>query len=582
MRRSCGLLFIALAGAGCGGGRNGSGPSREDAGLDGTVPSDAGSDASGGSDAKGPPADGATSNDSGGNAGDAGGNDGEAGGAPPSASVLEYHNHHNRDGYFQDPLLTTTAAAGFKLDTSFTGSVTGSVYASPLYVEHGPNGKGAFYVVTEGTIDPSGAATPSQLYVLDETTGAPVFPPTSYGVAALQSVPGCGNIRPLGITGTPAIDLATNLIVFDAVTGDANGAIATHTIYGVSILDGTTAWSVDVSTLTDPTGLAFTPQTQNQRSAVLIVNGVAYVTYGGHAGDCPTYHLGCRSGRRASRRARARGRGRRRCRGRHLGARRAGERRREHLRLHGKRVPARSRRGSRARASSGWTRARASRATRSNFFAPSGSNWAALDSDDADMSGSGPLVIDAPALTPSQLVAGQGKDGWLYLLDRSNLGGLSAAPGTANVGAMHVSNGNISNGSAWATVGGTTYVVLRPNDSSEGDGCPNGTTGELVGIRLDPTAPQKMTVAWCAESRGNGSAIVTSSDGTSDGLVWVFGAEGDDQLHVFRLSDGSTVSTIPGMTFDAGQVVHHFTTPVAVKGRIFVTADGGLYAFRGP
>ena len=32
------------------------------------------------------------------------------------------------------------------------------------------------------------------------------------------------------------------------------------------------------------------PQPQNERSAVLIVNGIAYVTYGGHYGDCGPYH----------------------------------------------------------------------------------------------------------------------------------------------------------------------------------------------------------------------------------------------------------------------------------------------------
>src|ERR1019366_10608520 len=49
-------------------------------------------------------------------------------------------------------------------------------------------------------------------------------------------------------------------------------------------------WSVDVSTLKDPTGIAFSPQPLSERSAVLIVGGIAYVAYGGHSGDCGTYH----------------------------------------------------------------------------------------------------------------------------------------------------------------------------------------------------------------------------------------------------------------------------------------------------
>jgi hypothetical protein len=213
-----------------------------------------------------------------------------------------------------------------------------------------------------------------------------------------------------------------------------------------------------------------------------------------------------------------------------------------------------------------------------DYFAPN--DWASLDNGDTDISGSGPLVIDAPALTPSALVMAQGKDGYLYLMNRANLGGISSAQGTANVGALHVSNGEISNGSAWATVGGTTYVVLRPNGTEGGDGCPNGTGGDLVAIKLDPAAPQKMSVAWCASSGGVGSPIITSSDGTHDGLVWVFGAEGDNAVHAFNLADGTVAGTSGAAPLQSGAAAHHFATIAAVKGRIIVQADEGLYAFK--
>jgi hypothetical protein len=212
-----------------------------------------------------------------------------------------------------------------------------------------------------------------------------------------------------------------------------------------------------------------------------------------------------------------------------------------------------------------------------DYFAPT--NFAALDSGDVDISGSGPLVIDAPGLTPSALVMAQGKDGNLYLVDRTNMGGVSSA----NVGMLHVSSGEISNGAAWATAGGATYVVVRPNGTEGGVGCPNGTTGDLVGVKLDPAAPQKMSVAWCANSHGQGSPIITSSDGTNDALVWTMAAEGTNRLYAFDLATGAVVlnggGTSDALPLKNGQKQRHFTSLIAANGRVIVPADGALYAY---
>jgi hypothetical protein len=554
---------VALATAACGGGDTSHAQLGADAGGgDGTVHGDGGSP---GNDSGHPGGDGGPGSDSGGHPGGDSGSD--SGGPPPiGASVLEYHSHHNRDGYFRDPALTATAAAGIAIDPSFVGTFTGNVWASPLYVEKGTGGKGTFYVATAS----------NTLVALDETTGKATFTASTFGAPASQSGAGCGNVAPIGITGTPAIDLATRLIVFDAATADGNGNIATHTIYGVSIDDASTKWSVDVSTLTDASGLAFSPQPQNQRGAVLIVNGIAYVVFGGHAGDCGTYHGwvvgvpldgkgakawatqvggagiwavgGSASDGQSVFVATGNGIG---------GSNTTWQESEGIFRLD----PGPSFTGQPA-----------------DFFAPN--DWANLDNGDVDISGSGPLVIDAPSLTPSALVMAQGKDGWLYLMNRTNLGGISAAQGTANVGALHVSNGEISNGSAWATVGGTTYVVVRPNGTESGDNCPNGSGGDLVAVKLDPAAAQKMTVVWCANSGGVGSPIITSTDGTNDGLVWTFGAEGDNALHAFKLADGTPVGTSAAAPLTNGDTVHHFATIAAVHGRIFVTADNNLLAFK--
>jgi hypothetical protein len=555
---------FAFAISSCGGGDNSGAPLGGDSGAsDGTAHGDGGSSGGDAGDAGHTGHDGGTGAEAGGDSG------GDSGGGPAvGASVLQFHDHVNRDGYFRDPLLTTAAAGGMAIDATFDGTLSGSVWASPLYVENGPGGKGTFFVATAN----------DTLYALDETTGKPAWPAKTFGTPANQSGAGCGNVAPLGITGTPAIDLATRLIVFSAASGDASGNIATHTIYGVSIDDGSTKWSVDVSTLKDATGLAFSPQPQNQRGAVLIVNGIAYVVFGGHAGDCGSYHgwvvgvpltgTGVKAwatqvggaGIWAVGGAASDGQSVFVATGNGIGGSSTTWQESEGIfRLD----PGPSFTGQAV-----------------DYFAPN--NWAALDGNDTDISGSGPLVIDAPGMTPSALVMAQGKDGWVYLMNRANLGGISSAQGTANVGAMQVSNGELSNGNAWATVGGTTYVVVRPNGTDNGAACPNGTSGDLAAVKLDPAAAQKMTVAWCASSGGVGSPIITSTDGTNDGLVWVVGAEGDSALHAFHLADGTSAGTSAAVPLVNGEIVHHFATIAAVHGRIFVTADNHLFALKGP
>ena len=166
-----------------------------------------GSASSGGSPDGGSGADGTSSSSGGGSGGGSGGSSGggsgsssgggEAGvdaGPTVGASVLQFHNHVNRDGFFVDGAITLAKAATFTRDTTFAGSiksldagVSGHVYASPLYVEKGVGGKGTFYQATED----------GNLFALDETTGA-VDWMTNVAPAPDNTGAGCGNISPIG------------------------------------------------------------------------------------------------------------------------------------------------------------------------------------------------------------------------------------------------------------------------------------------------------------------------------------------------------------------------------------------------
>jgi hypothetical protein len=78
---------------------------------------------------------------------------------------------------------------------------------------------------------------------------------------------------------------------------------------------------------------------------------------------------------------------------------------------------------------------------------------------------------------------------------------------------------------------------------------------------------------------GTGAPIITSSDGETDALVWTAGTEDSGRLHAWDLATGRLV--FAGRT--AGDAIvnsRRYTTLVDVKGRLFVAADGKVYAFK--
>jgi outer membrane protein assembly factor BamB len=87
-------------------------------------------------------------------------------------------------------------------------------------------------------------------------------------------------------------------------------------------------------------------------------------------------------------------------------------------------------------------------------------------------------------------------------------------------------------------------------------------------------SPPRMSTAWCGALRGRGSAIATTTDGHSNPIVWILGAEGDNRLHAFKGDTGQPIFTSEPM---AG--LRRFQTPIATQDRLYVGADGRIYAF---
>ena len=107
-------------------------------------------------------------------------------------------------------------------------------------------------------------------------------------------------------------------------------------------------------------------------------------------------------------------------------------------------------------------------------------NWRDLDIPwDFDLGSCGPLLVDVPGATPSNLVVQLGKDGKAYLLNRANLGGI-AVP----VASAQVSGTAIIQAAASYRINQGTYVVFRSSENT------------LAAFRITAANPPGISPRW--------------------------------------------------------------------------------------
>jgi hypothetical protein len=470
--------------------------------------------------------------------------------ANASVNVTQHHNHLSRDGLYIDSIFTAANAANLTRDTNFDGTIVGNVFAQPLYIENGPGGQPMVIAVTES----------NNVYALNAFTGAIIWQ-RNVGTPVTSGLP-CGSISPLGILGTPVVDLPSRALFFDAMI---DGTTKKHFIYSLNVDTGAinAGWPVDVNAKATFGGLTFTSSQQNQRAALGLVNGVIYVPYSGLNGDCGTYHgwvVGVPINNPASVTSWATtavkggiwghggvasdgtdtfvvtgntsGTG---------GTFGQGE---AIIRLHAGPIFSN---------------------TTTNFWAPT--NWLSLDNSDLDLGGCGAVLIDAPGATPSQLVLALGKDNHAYLVSRANLGGITSPIATATVS----TSGSNPRGQAAATYRTSqgTYFVLR------------ASTTTIGAYKINATNPPTITTAWSATQSGLGSPFVTSTDGTSNAIVWVVGSQGDQRLHGYNGDTGAVVYAGGGAN-ELMTATRYWNTGIEARGRIYLASDNKVYAFTVP
>ena len=382
---------------------------------------------------------------------------------------------------------------------------------------------------------------------------------------SLSDLP-CGNIDPMGITGTPVIDLASRSLFLNAMTTPDGGTTKKQLIFSINLDTGAInrGWPVDVSATVTYNGASFTSSVQGERGALAIAGNILYVPYGGHAGDCGMYHgwvIGMPVNDPTSVTGWAAG-------------------------WVGGGIWAT---GGVASDGDGLFVATGNTFTNpgdlwrggeavirfepgpifsghsSDYWAPT--NWQSLDMSDTDLGGSGPLLVDVPGATPSSLVVALGKDGNAYLLDRSNLGGIGAP-----VASSHVNNNAIIQAAASYRTNQGTYVAFRGNSST------------LSAFRINPGNPPTITEIWNVTQSGVRSPFVTSTDGTNNVIVWAVGAgnAGDQKLHGYDADSGAVVFTGGGTNEQMAGMHTYNTTGIVARGRIYIGTDNQVYAFKIP
>jgi PQQ-like domain/Repeat of unknown function (DUF346) len=430
-------------------------------------------------------------------------------GVPPSAPVAgsgtwsTYHHDAARSGV-ADPGPDLTAS---RLVWQ-TPQLDGEVFAEPIVTGS------TVIVATEHNV----------VYGLDAVSGGvlwqtgPLGPPASLSfIHSLQHAQ-CGDIDPLGITGTPVLDAATGEVFVVAEVAGVNSV--SHELFGLDAATGHVLLggvSVDAPNMVT--------DAEQQRAALALGNGRIYVSYGGLAGDCGPYHGWVVSVTES-------------------GASRVSYQ-----------VPTTREGGIWASSgpaidaaghvfvavgngaqtdpngaydgSDSVTELSATLGVLNLFKPPS---WASDNAVDADLGSTGPELLSGNRLFQI------GKSGTGYLLDSTNLGAVFSA-------------------GVCASFGGHAYLAPIVYVS-----CTDGV--RAVRIRSDGSG---FDVVWHGPRAASGPPVVGGN------LVWDAGNDGF--LYGLNPNTGGVIARIPMGS------IEHFTTPTVAAGKVFVATNTTVQAF---
>jgi hypothetical protein len=509
------------------------------------------------------------------------------------ADTLTNSNGNLRNGWYPDQAgLAPSTVAGGQFGQLFSASVDGQVYAQPIVSQ------GTLLVATEN----------NKVYGLDPDTGAQEWV-RSVGTPFNASDNGCADLSPhVGVTGTPVVDPATNIAYFtdkQYMPGTTSGK-PVYVAHAIDVATGAeeTGWPITIQGYADnaPHNSAhlFDPSQQIQRPGLLLMNGVVYAAFGSSCDGLPwagwifglsttTHSITARfttvrddvsgagiwqagSGLVSDRDGEilfSTGNG-----GWDLPGATPGNQPPNDLSEAVARVKVQS---------DGTLKA-------VDFFAPYDAPQ--LEHNDLDFGSGGPVALPdqyfGTASHPHLLVM-EGKQGYVYLLDRDNLGGFLQGPsgGDGVVSRIGPYGGVWSRPAVWPGNGGYVYFVTA--NGSGGVGL--GASGFLRAYKYGVNGAGDPTLSLAASTTdtfgfGSGAPAVTSN-GTVPGsaLLWVVwepdGTGANAQLRAYDPVpvDGHFVLRWSAAIGTASK----FSMPAVDNAHVYVgTRDGHVRAFWAP
>ena len=508
--------------------------------------------------------------------------------------VFTHHNDNFRTGQnVAETVLTPASVTSATFGKLASFSLDGIAHASPLYVS-GVNvpGKGVRNVVYVATEHNSVYA-----FDADGLSPSPLWQ-VSFLSAGVTTVPSgdtgeCCDIAPeIGITGTPVIDPSSGTLYVVAKTKEGSGqnAVYRQRLHALDITTGAEKFggpailqaSVAGSGAGSQGGVVpFDALHENQRPALLLSNGVVYITFGSH-GDIQPYHgwvLGYNATTLQQVMAfnsspNADGAG--------MWMANGG--------------PAADAAGN-IYSITGNGRFDANTGSRNygtSFLklSPTGSvldyftphNQATSSASNFDLGAAGPMLLpDQPGPHP-RLMISAGKDNTVYLLDRDAMGQYNANNDNQIVQSLvnifPFGTPEPGNYSSPVYFNGTVYFGPVA-DTVQAFTLTNGL------LSTSPTSSTSMAFSY------PGASLSISANGIANGIVWAIQRNGDCGVQstcgsaapgVLRAFDASNLGVQLYASDQAGtrdqlDFAAKFSVPVVVNGKVFVTTTGRLTIF---
>jgi len=498
------------------------------------------------------------------------------------AGTFTYHNDNARTGQnLQELALTPPTVNSLQFGKVFSYPVDGYTYAQPLYVANLPiPGQGAHNVVFVATQHDS-------VYAFD-ADGRSNFPlwQTSFlgpGVTTVSSddVNSTDIVPEVGITGTPVIDSQSGTLYVIAKTKE-NGTNFVQRLHALDITTGNEKPGSPVAIQASVPGtgdggdghgnVTFDALRENQRAALLLQNGIVYIAFASH-GDNDPYHgwvlgydaqtlkqiavyndtpNGSRGGIWQS--------------GGGPSADITGN------------IYLAAGNGTFDEDSGGTDfgdsflkfSAGPGGLTLIDFFTPF--NQAALSASDLDAGSSASVVLPDQQGSPHpHLLLGGGKNGFLYLLDRDNLGKFNPQDNSQIVQYLFVSAGGIF---STPTVYGNNVYVLATDDVLKAFQLNGGT------LSLTSSSPRSTRFLF------PGATPAVSANGSSNGIVWLIDSSGFSGsspaiLHAYDATDVSRelYSSDPNGGGNAAGPAVKFTVPTVANGKVYIGTQNELSVF---